>query len=102
MRKTYRNLVVALESALQLPEGALLCLDTPQTQHRLKLVEYLPQHSEHKEIDLTQGVGAHQDETGWLTFVQELDEPGLSVHLQGEDEWALSQFENDSWGLNIG
>ena len=102
MRKTYRKLLAALEVALKLPDGTLLSLDTPQVQHRLKIVKYLPQQGMNKEEDLAQGVGAHQDETGWLTFVQEFDEPGLSVHLQGEERWALSYLERDSWGLNIG
>ena len=102
MRKLYLDLLLHLEKALQLPTGALTNLDTPEVQHRLKLIKYFPVSRPDISPQSVQGVGAHQDETGWLTFVQELDEHGLQVHFQNASEWAQPSVPADSWGLNIG
>ena len=64
----------------------------------LKLVKYYPSNGASR----AQGVGAHQDETGWLTFVSEVDQPGLQVHLRGGDTWEMVQLPKAAWALNIG
>lgn len=82
MRKVYLDLLLHLEKALELPTGALPNLDTPEVQHYLILMKYFPVLRPDVSLHSVQGVGAHQDETGWLTFVQELDEHGLKFHFQ--------------------
>ena len=102
MRKVYLSLLLHLEETLQLPAGALTSLDTPEVQHRLKLIKYFPGSRPDVALHSVQGVGAHQDETGWLTFVQELDEEGLQVHLQDASGWVQPRLPTDGWGLNVG
>ena len=101
MRKTYRQVLIDLERYLKLPKDTLTCLDSPAAQHRLKLVKYFPVEDD-QTSNQAQGVGAHQDETGWLTFVSEIDEPGLQVHLRNGREWIEIPIGIDCWGLNIG
>ena len=46
-------------------------------QHRIKLVKYPPNRS---NADSSQGVGAHKDSSGWLTFLYQVgEENGLEV-----------------------
>ena len=53
-------------------------------QHRMKLLKYPPSHP---EGDNNQGVGAHKDSSGWLTFLYQVgNEPGLEV-LSSVNEW---------------
>jgi hypothetical protein len=100
MRKAYRKLLSMLEDCLELPPGKLTSLDTPDVQHRLKLIKYF---SRHTDIDpYAQGVGAHQDETGWLTFIQEIDEPGLEVHPKKGSGWINAPVKRHTWAVNIG
>lgn len=96
MRELYRRFLVKLEDELSLPENSLLDLDTTEAHHRLKLVKYFPMDTE------SQGVGAHQDETGWLTFVSEVDQPGLQVHFRAGGEWETIPLPRSAWALNIG
>jgi isopenicillin N synthase-like dioxygenase len=98
MRQLYRRLLVRLEDELVLPRNSLLDLDSPEAHHRLKLVKYYPKN----EASEAQGVGAHQDETGWLTFVSEVDQPGLQVHLRAGKEWETVPLPQATWALNIG
>lgn len=114
MRLVYRKLLVQLEIGLQLPAGTLENLDTADALHRLKLVHYFPDTSADEngdgspaaettvDKDQQQGVGAHQDESGWLTFVREVDEPGLQVHLRNGTEWIQVALGPSLMGLNIG
>lgn len=98
MREMYRRFLVRLEEELLLPSNSLLDLDTPDAHHRLKLVKYYPSNG----ASGSQGVGAHQDETGWLTFVSEVDQPGLQVHLRDGDTWVTVPLHRTAWALNIG
>lgn len=114
MRHVYRKLLVQLEIGLELPAGTLENLDTADALHRLKLVRYFPDNgtSENDHVfpttELTmdqqhqQGVGAHQDESGWLTFVREVDEAGLQVHLRNGTKWMQVALGPSFAGLNIG
>ncbi|KAF2138191.1 uncharacterized protein K452DRAFT_301160 [Aplosporella prunicola CBS 121167] len=101
MRDVYRGVLTLLESALGLPRNSLLELDSPSTQHRLKLVKYFPTRTSYGPTG-SQGVGAHQDETGWLTFVNEVDKPGLQVHMRNGTEWLEVPIGKNGWGLNVG
>jgi isopenicillin N synthase-like dioxygenase len=100
MRQLYRKHLIQLEHVFELPTDSLLKLDSPDVQHRLKLVKYFPASTE-ASAD-SQGVGAHQDETGWLTFVAEVDHPGLEVYMRNGTTWKKIAIEEESWGLNIG
>lgn len=111
MRHVYRKLLVLLEIGLELPAGTLENLDMADALHRLKLVHYFPDNgaddnghgSPTAERSMQQqGVGAHQDESGWLTFVREVDEPGLQVHLRDGTEWIQIPLGPSFVGLNIG
>jgi isopenicillin N synthase-like dioxygenase len=101
MEKTYLRLLRVIEASLELPEGALTSLNTSSVQHRLKLVKYFPSESINNNAQ-DQGVGAHQDKTGWLTFVQEVDTPGLEVHLKQSNSWTEARLDTGTWALNIG
>ena len=98
MRKLYRRFLTQLEDELLLPKNSLLSFDTADAHHRLKLVKYYPSNG----VSQTQGVGAHQDETGWLTFVSEVDQPGLQIHLRGGNAWETVPLPEAAWALNIG
>ncbi|ERF69364.1 hypothetical protein EPUS_09485 [Endocarpon pusillum Z07020] len=102
MRKVYLKVMEQLEIALDLPIKALRKLDTPDALHRLKLIKYIPENEFAGTWKTKQGVGAHQDESGWLTFVQEIDEPGLQVHLRSGKEWIEVPFGPNTWGVNFG
>ncbi|KAI2601830.1 hypothetical protein GGR54DRAFT_626755 [Hypoxylon sp. NC1633] len=100
MRSLYHKLLVQLELTLQLPGGSLQQLDHEGVQHRLKLIKYYP--TDNASTLNAQGVGAHQDETGWLTFVAEVDNPGLEVHTRSGTTWQLATLGDGLWGLNVG
>jgi len=52
-------------------------------QHRIKLLKYPPSEAKNGG----QGVGAHKDSSGWLTFLYQVsNEPGLEV-LSADNEW---------------
>lgn len=54
-------------------------------QHRMKLLRYPP--SSLASSDQAQGVGAHKDSSGWLTFLYQVgNEPGLEV-LSATNQW---------------
>lgn len=100
MRLMYRKVLEHLEVALELPTGALQALDSAEAQHRLKLVKYFPVDG--ISTSTGQGVGAHQDETGWLTFVSEVDAAGLQIHTRNGKSWIEIPIGSNSWALNIG
>jgi isopenicillin N synthase-like dioxygenase len=101
MEQTYLRLLSVIEASLELAEGALSSLNTPNVQHRLKLVKYFPSEANNNNLQ-TQGVGVHQDKTGWLTFVQEVDTPGLEVHLKHSHCWTEARLDTGTWAINIG
>jgi len=67
-------------------------------QHRLKLLRYPPsQHA--KEA---QGVGAHKDSSGWLTFLLQVgDEPGLEV-MSPDGQWIKVPPIDGTFVVNFG
>ena len=102
MRKVYRKVLKILEAVLDLPVKALQNLDTPDALHRLKLIKYHPESESSGARKAKQGVGAHQDYSGWLTFVREIDEAGLQVYMQSGKEWIKVPLGPNVWGVNIG
>ena len=68
-------------------------------QHRIKLLRYPP--TSEKESG-GQGVGAHKDSSGWLTFLYQVgNEPGLEV-LSSSGEWLPVRPMEDSFVVNFG
>lgn len=69
-------------------------------QHRIKLVKYPPTGS--KEDAAGQGVGAHKDSSGWLTFLYQVgQEEGLEV-LGSSGEWLKARPLDGSFVVNFG
>ena len=69
-------------------------------QHRIKLLRYppLPPGTEHG----SQGVGAHKDSSGWLTFLYQVgNEKGLEV-LLSPDKWIQARPLPNSFVVNFG
>ncbi|TKA49856.1 hypothetical protein B0A49_13191, partial [Cryomyces minteri] len=67
-------------------------------QHRIKLIKYPPSSSEHRG----QGVGAHKDSSGWLTFLYQVgDEQGLEV-LNRNGEWIAAPPIAGTFVVNFG
>lgn len=69
-------------------------------QHRIKLLRYPPSppNAEHG----SQGVGAHKDSSGWLTFLYQVgNEPGLEV-LSSSNEWIPARPIANSFVVNFG
>ncbi|KAK4503201.1 hypothetical protein PRZ48_006629 [Zasmidium cellare] len=67
-------------------------------QHRIKLLRYPPSEQE----DGGQGVGAHKDSSGWLTFLYQVgDEPGLEV-LSSTGKWLPVRPIKGSFVVNFG
>ena len=55
-------------------------------QHRIKLLKYPPVVSTNRH-NQAQGVGAHKDSSGWLTFLYQVgEEEGLQV-LHSDGQW---------------
>lgn len=67
-------------------------------QHRTKLLKYPPSAS----ADTCQGVGAHKDSSGWLTFLLQIgSEPGLEV-LSADGEWIKAPPVDGTFVVNFG
>lgn len=67
-------------------------------QHRIKLLRYPPSD----EVDRGQGVGAHKDSSGWLTFLYQVgEEPGLEV-LSSTGKWLPVKPIKGSFVVNFG
>ena len=67
-------------------------------QHRIKLLKYPPSE---RNVD-GQGVGAHKDSSGWLTFLYQVsNEPGLEV-LSADDEWIKATPIHGTFVVNFG
>jgi isopenicillin N synthase-like dioxygenase len=69
-------------------------------QHRIKLLRYPP--SPPGTEDGSQGVGAHKDSSGWLTFLYQVgNEEGLEV-LSSSGEWIRARPIPNSFVVNFG
>lgn len=69
-------------------------------QHRLKLLRYPPATT--ADAANNQGVGAHKDSSGWLTFLYQVgNEPGLEV-LSAEDKWLAATPIANTFVVNFG
>jgi isopenicillin N synthase-like dioxygenase len=69
-------------------------------QHRIKLLRYPPSPS--GTAHGSQGVGAHKDSSGWLTFLYQVgDEEGLEV-LSSSGEWIRARPIPNSFVVNFG
>lgn len=67
-------------------------------QHRIKLLRYPPSDP----VDGGQGVGAHKDSSGWLTFLYQVgEEPGLEV-LSTSGDWLPAKPIRGSFVVNFG
>lgn len=67
-------------------------------QHRIKLVKYPPGSSQ----DRGQGVGAHKDSSGWLTFLYQVGkEEGLEV-MNNAGQWIAATPIENSFVVNFG
>ena len=70
-------------------------------QHRIKLVKYPPSPSSGGSLR-GQGVGAHKDSSGWLTFLYQVgQEEGLEV-LDSNGEWIAAPPIHDTFVVNFG
>jgi len=69
-------------------------------QHRIKLLRYPPSPS--GTPDGSQGVGAHKDSSGWLTFLYQVgNEEGLEV-LSSSGDWIRARPIPNSFVVNFG
>jgi isopenicillin N synthase-like dioxygenase len=69
-------------------------------QHRIKLLRYPPSPSNAQQG--SQGVGAHKDSSGWLTFLYQVgNEPGLEA-LSSTNEWIRALPIPNSFVVNFG
>lgn len=69
-------------------------------QHRIKLLRYPPSPADSQTAG--QGVGAHKDSSGWLTFLYQVgNEEGLEV-LSSSDEWIRAKPIPNSFVVNFG
>lgn len=68
-------------------------------QHRIKLLKYPPSPA---TADDKQGVGAHKDSSGWLTFLYQVGSgPGLEV-LSSSNTWLPAHPIPDTFVVNFG
>lgn len=69
-------------------------------QHRIKLLRYPPSPANAQHGG--QGVGAHKDSSGWLTFLYQVgDEQGLEV-LSSSGDWIRAKPIPNSFVVNFG
>ncbi|KAH7117786.1 hypothetical protein B0J11DRAFT_536687 [Dendryphion nanum] len=69
-------------------------------QHRIKLVKYPPSRASGDTFH--QGVGAHKDSSGWLTFLYQVDnEKGLEV-LDSSGKWIPAPPIDNTFVVNFG
>ncbi|KAF2215520.1 hypothetical protein CERZMDRAFT_110170 [Cercospora zeae-maydis SCOH1-5] len=68
-------------------------------QHRIKLLRYSPSQD---DMSAGQGVGAHKDSSGWLTFLYQVgEEPGLEV-MSSSGDWLPAHPIPHSFVVNFG
>ena len=73
-----------------------------QPQHRIKLIKYPPSSSLSNGEAEGQGVGAHKDSSGWLTFLYQVGaEEGLEV-LGPDGKWIGAPSIPGSFVVNFG
>lgn len=85
----------AINGCANPPENARL-----RPQHRIKLLRYPP--SLRDSDAQAQGVGAHKDSSGWLTFLYQVgNEPGLEV-LSSSGKWLPVPPVPNSFVVNFG
>lgn len=69
-------------------------------QHRLKLLKYPPAPKDNKD---RQGVGAHKDSSGWLTFLLQVgNENGLEVLAADDKTWIPAPPIPGTFVVNFG
>ena len=67
-------------------------------QHRIKLIKYPPSTNSCRG----QGVGAHKDSSGWLTFLYQVgEEEGLEV-VSASGEWISAPPIEGTFVVNFG
>lgn len=77
------------------PHGSFL-----PPQHRIKLLKYPPSPRSHGG---GQGVGAHKDSSGWLTFLLQVgDKPGLEVLAADDKTWLPARPIEGTFVVNFG
>lgn len=86
------------------PKGLRSATDTARSylppQHRIKLIRYPPSPPDMQGS--SQGVGAHKDSSGWLTFLYQVgNEEGLEV-LSSSGEWIRARPIPNSFVVNFG
>lgn len=70
-------------------------------QHRIKLVKYPPSQASGGNL-ASQGVGAHKDSSGWLTFLYQVgQEEGLEV-LDANGTWIAAPPIDGTFVVNFG
>ena len=70
-------------------------------QHRIKLLKYPPSRNNPQEAN-HQGVGAHKDSSGWLTFLYQFsNQPGLEV-LSATNQWIPATPIEGTFVVNFG
>lgn len=70
-------------------------------QHRIKLVKYPPSQASGGNV-AGQGVGAHKDSSGWLTFLHQVgQEEGLEV-LDTNGKWIAAPPIDGTFVVNFG
>lgn len=68
-------------------------------QHRIKLLKYPPSSGGNGH---GQGVGAHKDSSGWLTFLYQVGtDEGLEV-LDSDGNWIAASPIQDTFVVNFG
>ncbi|KAF2657216.1 Clavaminate synthase-like protein, partial [Lophiostoma macrostomum CBS 122681] len=71
-------------------------------QHRIKLLKYPPSSISGGSPHDSQGVGAHKDSSGWLTFLYQIgQEEGLEV-LDSTGAWISAPPIHDTFVVNFG
>ncbi|KAL1649930.1 hypothetical protein SLS58_001306 [Diplodia intermedia] len=71
-------------------------------QHRIKLLKYPPSPTS-PESSGGQGVGAHKDSSGWLTFLLQVgDEAGLEVLAADNETWIAAAPVAGTFVVNFG
>lgn len=67
-------------------------------QHRIKLVKYPP----HAGKGSGQGVGAHKDSSGWLTFLHQVGTQACLEVLGADGEWIVAPPISGTFVVNFG
>jgi len=67
-------------------------------QHRIKLLKYPPSNRDMN----SQGVGAHKDSSGWLTFLYQVGNENALEVVNGSGDWIPAPPRNGSFVVNFG